>query len=242
MELLANVDEVMRKMRRVIENRRMAARVVLVAALVSSGTLARADTTEVPATSATRSTDPVTEGAPGPDTAPEPVQSDQSVDPSAIGGVEVPPAPAVPTPEQVRAAMEEAQQRRDDLMQPDPVVASPEVREAMRERWGVEVYGVRLAARGYMIDFRFRVLDVDKALPLFDSRIKPYLLTESTNVKLPVPVGEKVGAFRTTNRGKNITPNRDYYLMFGNPDAYAKPGQKVSVVIGDFRVEHLTLQ
>jgi hypothetical protein len=67
-------------------------------------------------------------------------------------------------------------------------------------------------------------------------------LTEGTNIKLPVPVGEKVGAFRTTNRGKNITAGRDYYMMFANPDSYVKPGQKVSVVIGEFRAEHMTLQ
>jgi hypothetical protein len=110
------------------------------------------------------------------------------------------------------------------------------------ERWGVEVIGVREAARGYMIDFRFRVLDADKALPLFDARIQPYLLTEGTNVKLPVPVGEKVGAFRTTNRGKNIQSGKDYYMMFANPDSYVRPGQRVSVVIGDFRAEHMTLR
>ena len=150
---------------------------------------------------------------------------------------------AVPrTLEQIRADMAAAKERRQALLQPDPVVADAETRKALLDKWGVEVNGVRLAARGYMIDFRFRVLDVDKALPLFDPRIQPYLLTEGTNIKLPVPVGEKVGAFRTTNRGKNITADRDYYMLFANPDSYVKPGQKVSVVIGEFRVEDLTLQ
>lgn len=146
------------------------------------------------------------------------------------------------TLEQIKAAMAEAQARRETLMKPDPTVADAATRQALRDKWGVEVYGVRQAAKGYMMDFRFRVVDAAKAQPLFDPRIKPYVLTEGTNVKLPVPSGAKVGAFRTTNRGKNITADKDYYMMFGNPDAYVKPGQKVSVVIGDFRVERLTLR
>jgi hypothetical protein len=127
-------------------------------------------------------------------------------------------------------------------MKPDPAVADSVTHQELLDKWGVEVYGVRLAARAYMIDFRFRVVDADKALPLFDPKTQPYLLTEGTNIKLPVPVGEKVGAFRTTNRGKNITAGRDYYMMFANPDSYVNPGQKVSVVIGEFRAEHMTLQ
>jgi hypothetical protein len=93
-----------------------------------------------------------------------------------------------------------------------------------------------------MIDFRFRVVDAEKALPLFDHRTKPYLLAQGSDIKLPVPVGAKVGAFRPTNRGKNIKAGKNYYMMFANPDAYLKVGQKVSVVIGEFRAEQMTLQ
>lgn len=151
--------------------------------------------------------------------------------------------PAEPkTIEDIRMGMAQAQVRREALLKPDAAVADSAIHKELVEKWGVEVYGVRKAASGYMIDFRFRVLDAEKALPLFDPRTKPYLLTEGTHIKLPVPVGEKVGAFRTTNRGKNIQANKDYYMMFANPDSYVKPGQKVSVVIGDFRAEHMTLQ
>jgi hypothetical protein len=85
------------------------------------------------------------------------------------------------------------------------------------------------------------VTDVQKALPLFDSRVKPYLESEQSRVKLAVPSGAKVGALRTTNRGRNIKPDKIYTIMFANPGFHVKPGQKVSVVIGDFKVEHLTV-
>jgi hypothetical protein len=85
------------------------------------------------------------------------------------------------------------------------------------------------------------VVDAEKALPLFDHRVKPYVTAEKSGLKLPVPVASKVGAFRPTNRGQNIKSDKTYYMVFANPDSYLKAGDKVSVVIGDFRVEHLTV-
>jgi hypothetical protein len=115
----------------------------------------------------------------------------------------------------------------------------PDTAKALKEQWGVELLGIRRTAAGNFLDFRFRVLDADKALPLFDHRIKPQLIVERSNVRLPVPMAPKVGAFRPTNRGNNIKPDKIYYMIFGNPDRYVKMGEKVTVVIGDFKVEHL---
>jgi|GEM_PF-1398280 len=109
----------------------------------------------------------------------------------------------------------------------------------LADKWGVELQGMRLTSAGFMMDFRFRVLDTRKALPLFDHRIKPHIVAERSNIKLPVPMATKVGAFRPTNRGKNIKADKTYYMLFGNPDRHVKAGEKVTVVIGDFKVEHL---
>jgi hypothetical protein len=109
------------------------------------------------------------------------------------------------------------------------------------EQWGVEVIGISRTAGGYMLDFRFRVVDADKALPLFDHRIKPYVQAAKSDIKLPVPVATKVGAFRPTNRGKNIKADKTYFMIFANPDSYVKAGDKVSVIVGDFRVENMTV-
>lgn len=116
---------------------------------------------------------------------------------------------------------------------------SPEQIAELREDWGIEVLGIRLASADYMMDFRFRVLDVDKALTLFDHRIKPHLIVDRTQIKLPVPMAAKVGAFRPTNRGKNIKPDKNYYMIFGNPDRHVKAGETVTIVVGDFRIDHL---
>lgn len=122
---------------------------------------------------------------------------------------------------------------------PSPI--DPEQSKAILEKWGVEIISLNLTAAGYMMDFRYRVHDVEKSKIFFDSRIKPYLHVEKSNAKLPVPMAAKVGAFRPTNRGKNIKPNKIYYMVFGNPDAHVKSGEKVTLVIGDFKAEHLTV-
>lgn len=142
------------------------------------------------------------------------------------------------TVEQVRAVMAAAEARRLAGLQPDPGPDS----KALAEKWGVEVIGIRRTSAGYMLDFRFRVLDVDKALPLFDHRIKPYVVADKSDIKLPVPMAPKVGAFRPTNRGKNIKADKTYYMVFANPDSYVKSSEKVSVIIGDFRAENLTVK
>jgi len=116
---------------------------------------------------------------------------------------------------------------------------SPETIQALREDWGIEVLGIRLVSANMMMDFRYRVHDVEKALPLFDHRIKPYLVVDRNQIKLPVPMAAKVGAFRPTNRGKNIKADKNYFMIFGNPDQHVKAGETVTIVVGDFRVEHL---
>lgn len=122
---------------------------------------------------------------------------------------------------------------------PPPVDATQAAKLA--EQWGVKLLSLRLSAAGYMMDFRFRVLDVEKALPLFDHRNKPYLVVERSRARLPVPMAAKVGSFRTTNRGKNIKPDKNYYMMFANPDRHVKAGEKVTLEIGDFKAEKLTV-
>ncbi|MCG8015613.1 MAG: hypothetical protein JAY97_05315 [Candidatus Thiodiazotropha sp. 'RUGA'] len=126
-----------------------------------------------------------------------------------------------------------------------PAVPKPpvdkETAKKIAEKWGIEMLSLRLAAAGYMIDFRFKVLDLEKARIFFDSRIKPHLKVEKSNAKLPIPMAAKVGAFRPTNRGMNIKSNKTYYMVFGNPDAHVKSGEKVTMVIGDFKAENLTV-
>lgn len=105
---------------------------------------------------------------------------------------------------------------------------------------GIEVEGIRLSAAGYMLDFRYRVLDPVKAAPLLDRKIQPYLLDEASGARLAVPDAPKVGRLRTTSRNK-VIPGRNYYILFANPGRYLQAGSKVTLVAGDARISDLTV-
>jgi len=111
--------------------------------------------------------------------------------------------------------------------------------ESMEERWGVEIVWIRQTAAGYMLDFRYRVLDAEKAAPLFKRKTKPYLIHQASGAQFVVPNPPKTGPLRTSDPPKEgIT----YWMFFANPGRYMKPGDKVTVVIGDFRAENLTVE
>jgi hypothetical protein len=142
------------------------------------------------------------------------------------------------TREAMLKGMIEAEKLRTAAVRPDSAINN----KAMLEKWGVQVISVSYAADGFWLNFRFRVADPRKARALFDSKIKPYLESEATGVKMAVPSAAKIGALRTTDRGHNIQANKIYNIMFANPAFHVKPGQKVSVVVGDFKAEHMTVR
>jgi hypothetical protein len=108
------------------------------------------------------------------------------------------------------------------------------------EDWGIEVKTIMLSAAGYMLDFRFKVLDAQKIEPLFGRKVDPYLIDEASGATLIVPSPPKVGQMRQTLYQPH--EGEIHYILFANPGRFIKPGNKVSVVIGDFRAENLTVE
>lgn len=100
--------------------------------------------------------------------------------------------------------------------------------------WGVEIVGVRLVAAGYMLDFRFRVVDSEKASRLFDRAITPYLIDQATGARMGIPTFKNTGALRSV---KPPQVDRTYFIVFGNPGRFIQPGRAVTIVIGDFTAE-----
>jgi len=109
----------------------------------------------------------------------------------------------------------------------------------IEEKWGIKILSLRVSANGYILDFRYRLIDPKKAAPLFDIKNKPYLIDQASGVKCYVPKGPKVGSLRTT---KNSMPNKNYFILFGNPGKFIKAGNKVTVVVGDFKAENLIVE
>ena len=119
------------------------------------------------------------------------------------------------------------------------VAAEVSKKESVEEKWGVQILGIRLTAAGFMLDFRYRVIDAEKASPLFDRKTKPYLIDQKTGAKFIVPNPPKIGPLRTSNKPEQ---GRVYWMFFANPGRYVKPGNEVTVVIGDFKLENITVE
>jgi hypothetical protein len=126
-----------------------------------------------------------------------------------------------------------------------PLFAQTEVKQTitknatLEETWGIEILGIRSTAANYMLDFRYRVLDAEKAKPLFRRKARPQVIDQTSGAKVGVFSSPKTGPMRSSD-----TPqvDRNYFIMFANPGRYIEVGSKVTVVIDDFKVENMTVQ
>jgi hypothetical protein len=110
----------------------------------------------------------------------------------------------------------------------------------LERQWGIQLQGIRLSAAGNLLDFRYRILDAQKAQPMVDQKSQPYVLGQSSGSRMSVPTTPTVGSLRQTSIKPLI--NRTYFVLFANPGRQIKTGDKVTVVIGDFRAEDLIVE
>jgi len=108
-----------------------------------------------------------------------------------------------------------------------------------KRKWGVEIIGVRLVSSKGMLRFDYRMLDAEKAKTLNDKKFNPYLVDEVSGAKLGVPEMDKVGKLRQSSEPEN---GQIYWMVFGNPSQLVKLGNRVDVVIGDFRASGIVVE
>ena len=121
---------------------------------------------------------------------------------------------------------------------PEPLQTNQVFEQQLKDKWGIELTALRMTAADRMVDFRYRVLDEKKAAPLFKRQTKPYLVHQASGKVLAVPNTAKVGSLRNSNMPKQ---GRIYWMFFGN-NGVVKNGDKVSVVIGEFRADNLIVE
>jgi hypothetical protein len=83
------------------------------------------------------------------------------------------------------------------------------------------------------------VLDPDKAKTLNDKKFEPSLIDPQAGVKLVIPSVDQVGQLRQVS-----TPQagRSYWMAFSNSGRRVKHGDRVDVVIGQFRAVGLVVE
>lgn len=122
---------------------------------------------------------------------------------------------------------------------PSAVAKSQRGAEFYKRRWGIDNIIVRATASGVLIRFSYRVVDAEKAALINDKAKAPYLIEEKTGLALQIPAMEKVGQLRQTAKPEN---GREYWMAFSNKGKLIKPGSRVDIVIGSFRINDLVVE
>lgn len=104
--------------------------------------------------------------------------------------------------------------------------------------WGVDALSVRWAESGVVIRFNYRVLDPVKAKTLNDKKSEPSLIDLRAGAKLVVPALENIGQLRQST---DPEAGKSYWIAFSNKGRLVKRGDRVDVVIGQFRAEGLVV-
>jgi hypothetical protein len=104
--------------------------------------------------------------------------------------------------------------------------------------WGVDQLTVKLTESGEVVRFSWRVLDPDRAKPLSEKSAEPSLEDPRAGVSLVVPAMENIGKLR-----QESTPEagKAYWMVFSNKGRHVKRGDRVNVVIGQFRANNLAV-
>lgn len=105
--------------------------------------------------------------------------------------------------------------------------------------WGVDILGVRLVSSNWMLQFKYHVIDPEKAKLLLDRTAKPYLTDKTTGAMLAVPAMENIGELR---QATSFERGRDYFIIFGNANKVVQRGGHVTIEIGAFRAEDLVVE
>lgn len=107
--------------------------------------------------------------------------------------------------------------------------------------WGVDELNVKYTESGEIIRFSYRVTDPERAQVLNDKKVEPSLIDPAAGVSLVVPSLEKVGQLRQAPKGP-LEAGKSYWMAFSNVGRRVKKGDRVDVVIGNFRVSGLVVE
>ena len=124
-----------------------------------------------------------------------------------------------------------------DAAAPAPPAAHPKLPPptAIEEGCGIQIVRLAVTAAGGMVDLRYKILDAAKARKLLkDPANVPVLNPEGRSYPLTAPRNAMI-----TAQFKKGTVN---YILYPNVRSAVKPGAKVTVALGDVRLDPITAQ
>ena len=106
----------------------------------------------------------------------------------------------------------------------------------LEERYGLRVRLIAVTAGGGMVDLRIRILNAEQASLLLGHPPKmPLLVAEDGGTTLQAPEGSMMDDVQLQDGGVLI-------LLYANAQHAINPGSRVTLIIGDLRLEHLIAQ
>lgn len=107
--------------------------------------------------------------------------------------------------------------------------------DGLAQRSGVRVSLVAVTGAGGLVDLRYQVLDPNAASAVHDPANPPAVVDERTGLVVQNLLMNHAhsGAYRA---------GATYYLVFENPGNWVRRGAKVTVLLGNARLEHVTVR
>jgi hypothetical protein len=106
--------------------------------------------------------------------------------------------------------------------------------EGMAARYGIDVNLIGVTAAGGLIEFRYQVVDPDKAeLMIHDEKLLPVVVVEDTGATMVIS---------RPHHATDIKLGGTYFFLFANAHNAIHAGSKLTLVMGDSRIEHLVAQ
>jgi hypothetical protein len=118
-----------------------------------------------------------------------------------------------------------------EVYRPIQLPGAPASADAVEARWGIRISHIAVIAGGGLIDFRFQVIDPDKAAALFSLDTRPILYAEET--------GKMVDSLYHPPHSHNIVAGQSQYFLYNDRGGAIQRGTLVSIVLGDLRLEHI---
>jgi hypothetical protein len=108
--------------------------------------------------------------------------------------------------------------------------------DGLAARYGIKVNLLALVAAGGLVELRYQVVDPDKADPLLhDDDLHPALVVEETGATLVLTSAKHHHSTETELGGT-------YFILFANAHNAIHVGDRVTLVLGEVRIEHLEAQ
>ena len=173
--------------------------------------------------------------------------------PAPPSPVEEPPA-AVETPAPAPAEPAVADAPVESAPAPvKPVVAARP--GTLEGEWGIRVASVGLTMAGGAVDFRYTVVDAEKALLLSQGMASAYVIDQATGTKISMtpptikgPAAAHSSA-RMARQGGGFPPSpnrlaagRTNSLLLPNPAGLLKSGSIITVVVGDIQTQNVRVE